>query len=120
MDLKSAIDIAGELDAKIKSLETELKWHKEFISQQTKDYRESCVVSGEKFVLSLSFVEKRVDADPEQTLEYMTKKGIGDKFFDVVKVQAKDLEKVIGKHNSDSLRPITGVTPRMSFSKTKN
>lgn len=122
-NIAKTIDEAAKLDKQIKELEKKLKPLKQDIESHIRDnfvdkeIVSGVTISGKEGVVKVVGSEKRADADPSATVDFMNKVGKGGKFFEVVKVQVGKLEKVIGKNETDKLRPVVGgVTIRQSFS----
>lgn len=120
-EFKKLIDEAGNLDEQIKKLSKQFDKIKIELKEiiELENITETIVYLGEKYSDKVVPSEKRKDADPEETFNFLTKIGKEEKFIDIVKVSAKGLENIIGKEDSNKLRPVTESIINQSFSKVE-
>ena len=120
-EINQLVDRAAEISDHIKNLESQLEPLKKKIEVHV---RENCTdkeilagitIKGKVGSVEIIGGEKRADANPKKTLDYMEKQGLAGKFFDVVKVQAGKLSALIGVDACNRLRPVTGVSISQSF-----
>lgn len=121
IDVKQLVDSAAELDAQSKEIEKKLKTIKaqlaDYITDNfsEKDLLKGVTLPGSKYIDVVTGVEKRADASPEETLEYLETIGKGDRWLDVVRVSASELSKIVGDEKSKELRPVVEIQMRQSF-----
>ena len=121
-NIEQTIDKAAEISSKIKQLEKEIEPLKKEIEAFVRDnYSEKEIlagvtISGGNGIDKIAGVEKRADAKPDAVFEYLDKKGLGDRFLDLVKVQVKCLDDLVGAEKSHEFRPVIGIQMRQSLS----
>lgn len=127
MNIKSLIDEAAALDSVIKEAEKKLKPLKEQINvwisaEHSKTELQNGVtetIIATNFYLKFVSCESREDADPEKTFEELDQMKKADRFFDICKIQATELIKIIGEEKVKALRPLKEkpYSIRLTFSK---